>query len=109
MKKAFLITQFFKVLVRHCNFFASNFHLYIMFFACSNIGVKFTPYIWIYGMNFTPYIILYVSEAVQRTAVGQQWSCQGLFLPCVGDGLPADRRDELDGELLLLRIDVALV
>lgn len=29
--------------------------------------------------------------------------------PCVGNGLPADRRDELDGELLLLRIDVALV
>lgn len=30
-------------------------------------------------------------------------------LPCVGDGLPADWRDELDGELLLLRINVALI
>ncbi len=30
-------------------------------------------------------------------------------LPCVGDGLPADWRDELDGELLLLRINVTFI
>ena len=33
----------------------------------------------------------------------------GPLLPRVGDGLPADRGDELDGELLLLRVDVAVV
>lgn len=33
----------------------------------------------------------------------------GFFLPRVGNGLPTNRRDELDGELLLLRVDVTLV
>lgn len=32
-----------------------------------------------------------------------------LSLPCVGNGLPADWRDELDGELLLLRINVTFI
>lgn len=30
-------------------------------------------------------------------------------VPCIGDGLPADWRDELNGKLLLLRIDVTLI
>lgn len=31
------------------------------------------------------------------------------IVPSVGNGLPADWRDELDGELLLLRINVAII
>lgn len=31
------------------------------------------------------------------------------LLPCIGNGLPADRTDELDGELLLLRINVTFI
>lgn len=36
-------------------------------------------------------------------------TCDEEPLPGVGNGLPADRRDELDGKLVLLGIDVTFV
>lgn len=35
--------------------------------------------------------------------------CEEELLPGVGNGLPADRRDKLDGKLVLLRINVPFI